>query len=233
MNSIKLVENFMTKTLDYNYKLIKKLYSYVKKYNIEYNIILDLGANIGIISLLLSCCFENSIIHAFEPIPETFKILNKNIKLNKRKNIITHNFGIGSKEGEFKMGIPKSRTDKKNIGLYSLKYNNEQNSYKDTLVNVKIKKLNNFDQAQIIKIDIEGGEEDFLSDNIDYIKNVSLILIEFNPSLSNIDNLYRLLNDNFVCLNPEDDKTKKINKYKNGIPQYTNSDLFFINRKLL
>ena len=44
------------------------------------NIIVDAGASIGDITLNLTEVFPNSVIHAFEPFPEFFKILNIKLK---------------------------------------------------------------------------------------------------------------------------------------------------------
>ena len=41
--------------------------------------IIDVGANIGVFGLRLSNIFKNINIHAFEPIPEIFKVLEKTL----------------------------------------------------------------------------------------------------------------------------------------------------------
>lgn len=56
---------------------------------------LDVGANIGMTTLLMSDLFDE--VFSFEPAPSTFKILQKNIERNKLENITTFNVGLGSK----------------------------------------------------------------------------------------------------------------------------------------
>lgn len=56
--------------------------------------ILDIGANIGYISLILGKYFKNASIYSFEPILSTFDILKKNIEINKLSNIFINNCGI-------------------------------------------------------------------------------------------------------------------------------------------
>lgn len=62
---------------------------------------LDIGANIGWYSLLVASVNRNVAIHAFEPIPNTFKRLLDNCALNKANSISCHNFGFSSEPGSF------------------------------------------------------------------------------------------------------------------------------------
>ena len=64
----------------------KKLYKCLKKLlrpNKQYNMI-DVGANIGSVSLSLANIFKNSNVLAFEPSFYAFKKLKKNLNLNSR-----------------------------------------------------------------------------------------------------------------------------------------------------
>lgn len=63
------------------------------------DLILDIGANLGWYSIQLAKRFENTVIHSFEPIPQTFSVLERNVKLNNIKNVILHNLAIGKAEG--------------------------------------------------------------------------------------------------------------------------------------
>ena len=62
---------------------------------------LDIGANIGWYSLLVNSINKSSFIHAFEPIPNTFKRLSDNCSLNQANSITCHNFGFSSEPGSF------------------------------------------------------------------------------------------------------------------------------------
>jgi FkbM family methyltransferase len=62
---------------------------------------LDIGANIGWYSLLVASVNKNAAIHAFEPIPGTFRRLSDNCLLNRANSISCHNFGFSSKPGSF------------------------------------------------------------------------------------------------------------------------------------
>jgi FkbM family methyltransferase len=62
---------------------------------------LDIGANIGWYSLLVASHNKSASIHAFEPIPNTFKRLSDNCSLNQAHSITCHNFGFSSEPGSF------------------------------------------------------------------------------------------------------------------------------------
>ncbi len=62
--------------------------------------VIDIGANLGWYSMHVAQLHPLATVHAFEPIPSTFEFLNKNIELNKIKNIITHPIGLSDQKGE-------------------------------------------------------------------------------------------------------------------------------------
>lgn len=61
------------------------------------DIIFDIGANIGWYSVHLSKKLPNSVIYAFEPIPEIFAQLRRNVELNQVVNIFLHNLALSDK----------------------------------------------------------------------------------------------------------------------------------------
>ena len=72
--------------LDFNIKLKKD------------DIIIDVGANIGIFGVRLSKFFNNIQIHAFEPIPQIYEVLKKNSKLSLNKKFNTYRMGLSHKK---------------------------------------------------------------------------------------------------------------------------------------
>ena len=63
--------------------------------------VLDIGANIGWYSINIASSLKKSKIFSFEPIPNTFNFLKKNISVNMLKNIYPYNFGMSDKTGNF------------------------------------------------------------------------------------------------------------------------------------
>lgn len=66
----------------------------------ESRVFFDIGANIGWYSLLFSKRFPALETHAFEPLPRTFRYLERHVELNGCRNIRLHNRGLSDKDGE-------------------------------------------------------------------------------------------------------------------------------------
>jgi FkbM family methyltransferase len=62
--------------------------------------IFDIGANIGWYSLTFSKLFPGSQIFSFEPIPNSFNALKRNIEINQSTNIHPFNCGLSDRSGE-------------------------------------------------------------------------------------------------------------------------------------
>ena len=60
------------------------------------DVIIDVGANIGVFGVRLSKKFKNIHIHAFEPIPEIHTVLKKNAALSFNKNFKSYQMGISN-----------------------------------------------------------------------------------------------------------------------------------------
>jgi FkbM family methyltransferase len=159
------------------------------KYKSEYffpnglkpKVIFDIGGNIGITSIYLSYLFPDSKIYTFEPIPDNFKILKKNIQ--NYKNIEAFNIGLGSKNGSFKVYLSNDPENFGGMSFYPDPVGNKSDSYiscevKD--INEVINKLS-IKSIGLIKIDTEGSEYDILKalkENI--LKNTSWITGELH-----------------------------------------------------
>jgi len=81
----------------------KNLLSYTGLRSSQALKIFDVGANVGFYTLMCKDLFPKSKIHAFEPIPDTFKCLRNNC--SKYTNIKVNNLGMSSKEGVLKMSF--------------------------------------------------------------------------------------------------------------------------------
>src|SRR3989344_909107 len=64
----------------------------------RYKYVADIGANIGLHSIILDKCgFE---VHAYEPDPEHFKILERNLELNNTSKVKAYNSAVSTKAGQ-------------------------------------------------------------------------------------------------------------------------------------
>lgn len=122
--------------------------------------VLDIGANIGIMSVHLSKIVPNSPIHAFEPIPDNVDVLRRIVQKFKLENVYIHEFAIGDQQGTVDMVLPVNSGTKMQ-GLSHVRHQsiNDWNSGID--YKVTIDTLDNFmkkQKIQGIKIDVENFE---------------------------------------------------------------------------
>jgi FkbM family methyltransferase len=119
-------------------------------------VFLDLGANVGQYSLFMSPYVNE--VHAFEPYPPVLERLEKNINLNKIRNIVIHPVGIGDK----KESLPFFKPPGSNLGTGSfIEGEQPENSpYKKLQIVIGDEELeeSKIGRVAIIKMDIEGYE---------------------------------------------------------------------------
>lgn len=125
----------------------------------EPKVILDIGANIGVVTVLMAIIYPKAKIFCFEPIVENYDILQLNIE--KYKNVKACNFALGE-PGEREIF---DSDDPANLGGFSL-FNQgvDLKKSKKILVQDPNHALDFFKiQPDMIKIDCEGAEYEILS----------------------------------------------------------------------
>ena len=129
--------------------------------DIEAEVILDIGANIGIASTYLATRFPQAQIFSFEPVPANFAILKDNVA--QFRNVQPHAVALGRENGSFEMFTSDTET---NLGGYSFHSAGSNVSRK---VRVEVRSAESMmrelalDHADVIKIDTEGAEYDILT----------------------------------------------------------------------
>lgn len=75
----------------------------------EDGVVLDIGANIGIMTVLLARRVRRGKVVAFEPIPDNFETLRRNVEHFGLGNVELHHLALGEERGELEMVMPEER----------------------------------------------------------------------------------------------------------------------------
>jgi len=150
--------------------------------------IFDLGANIGLYSLLAARVAPTATIHAFEPTPELYESLVHHMRLNHFGNAVCNTQAIGSASGKgFLQRCGGSDGNNEAMNFVTT----EQNRHDDPHIEiVSIDDYcchNGIDHIDLMKIDIEGGEHDALQGARQSLsrKGISCIFIELSDICAN------------------------------------------------
>ncbi len=140
--------------------------------------VLDIGANIGIMSVHLAQKVPNATVHAFEPIPDNATVLRKILKRFKLKNVQLYEFALGENEGNVEMILPINGKTKMQ-GLSHVKHETIDEWNEGQEFEVPIKKLDTLfpeDRIQGIKIDVENFEYFVLKGGINILEKQKPII---------------------------------------------------------
>jgi FkbM family methyltransferase len=121
--------------------------------SIEGTTVLDIGANVGFFSILLSCLVgQTGYVIAVEPLPRNLSFINRHINLNKIENITVLPVAISNKKGVMKFA--------------SSAHNSSAHLAEDGDLDVSVVTLDSFDNfkspVSLVKIDVEGAEANVL-----------------------------------------------------------------------
>lgn len=140
------------------------------------NCVIDCGANIGLASLYFLKKFPAAKIIAVEPEAGNFLMLKKN--LENYPNAIAVNMGVWNKETNLRIVNMEQ-------GNHSFKVE-ETNDTNNVVRAISIGELiqkNSITNVDLLKIDIEGSEEQVFENIEPWIKNVNVIFLEIHEKI--------------------------------------------------
>jgi FkbM family methyltransferase len=172
----------------------------LSKYEIRLSTILDVGANIGQFAMSASFCFPDAAIYSFEPIPDAFLQLTKNIR--HKPNIKAFNCVLGDsrrRDSFYRNEFTQVSS------LYKIDHRNDNPNYnqrKTMIVEVDVFPLDDFvadlqiKTPVLLKMDVQGMEKEVLLGSKRTLEVIEFILLEapFVPLYEN-QLLFDELND--------------------------------------
>ena len=153
----------------YNYNNMKLLQALLE----DGGSFLDIGANIGSFTLIASEQ-EKALVYAFEPHPDTFRLLQRNVNLNRRANIMLFNVAAGQIDGQVYL------TDEAGSATNHIEARGADRTIAVSCNRMDTVCSRHAIHPQYVKIDVEGFEYDVLSGFGAYLEAVDLLMIEMN-----------------------------------------------------
>jgi FkbM family methyltransferase len=149
-------------------------------------VLLDLGANIGMASLWLAKSYPLTHVIAVEPDPNNAALVRQNFELN----------GIAGEVLEAAIG-PKEAVARFEFSELSNQGRLSENGSLVQMISVGAI-IQKFAVARfaLIKIDIEGGEQELFDGPTEWLARTDAIIIEFHPTIVDYGRLTRLVSSN-------------------------------------
>ncbi len=146
------------------------------------DIVVDIGANIGYHTLLMARLVgEKGKVYAFEPHPDNFELLKKNVEINGYKNVVLEQKAVGDKKGKINLYLDE---EGKSVKHSIVRHDYTKNApIKVDLINLDSYFKNNT-AVNFIKMDVEGAEHYAImgmSNLLGKNKRINMIL-EFTPT---------------------------------------------------
>jgi len=166
----------------------------VKKIIHEGSTVIDMGANIGYYTLIFARLVgSEGKVFAFEPDPENFHILKKNLEINNYQNVILEQKAVSNQSGKLRLYL-----DNKNKGAHTIfKPVDNAPSVEINAITLDDYFRNFKGKIDFIKMDIEGGEAEAVEGMSSILnKDDIIIMTEFNPSV-----LKKIGKESLVCIN--------------------------------
>lgn len=160
------------------------------------DIVIDIGAHIGLFALFSSQFCKNGKIYCFEPVKENFDLLESNLKINDIKNVVAINGAVSTITGVITIYLNNDESGHSMYVKGEKQIQVKSFSLKDIFELYKIKKCN------FIKIDCEGEEYKIIESLTDMcFEKINKMCIEYHfadtkPEL--LQNMIKKLNSTYT-----------------------------------
>jgi FkbM family methyltransferase len=164
------------------------------------DVVIDIGANVGAVSLYIAKKYPNVKIFSFEAHPINYKNLIRNINYNNITNIMAYNLAVSHTDNNLvNITLSPNNTGSSSIFKSSEKDNKFLNFDVETISLDTIILKNDIKKIKFLKIDCEGSEFDILENykqmNSVKIENMSVEIHTFMEHKGkNVSSLVELCN---------------------------------------
>ena len=157
-------------------------------------IIIDLGANVGLFSLYALSLWSSAQVHSLEPNLSTYNVLHHNQKINPGLNWHTYQYAVWEQDGEISFETGKVSTSSRVMPGQS------GGKVPAITLDTFFSKYVNSPVLSLVKIDIEGAEEAVLRSSTHLLGRIQNLVIEVHPEHCDQDYVISVLRSSFKYL---------------------------------
>lgn len=177
-----------------------ELYEFLNKIINDFDLVFDIGANVGIFSVYAAKANTTARIYSFEPSGEAFARLNQNVRANKLENVTTYNVAVADKTGFLTFYEPKGHLTNGSLELdFAANFDKEPRKRMTIAVSGNLfEELMKGSRNVLVKIDTEGAEAYVLQGLKDVITNHKPhLILEVLKDYEDQLNAVEFLKDNY------------------------------------
>ena len=160
--------------------------------------ILDIGGGIGDFSIYAAKQFPKTSVYTYEPTPESFRLLEENLRINNVENVIPYKKAIWSTDGKLTLDISEGEPIQ-----YKSKQIEKHNHHNKSAIEIESISLENALNStgvaicNLLKIDCEGAEYEILFNAPEEtLERIERIVMEYHDSLDgNHQQIFDFLTD--------------------------------------
>jgi FkbM family methyltransferase len=167
----------------YLYEEIFKKYIYYVQLEKLNPRILDCGAHIGLASIYFKSMYPQAQITAFEPQPANLEYLLKNLEVNRMSDVQVIPKALWSSDGQMQLHIDEDQENhwSSTSSLLKGSWTSKQPTAPIIVETTRLSPFLN-EPIDILKLDVEGVEDEVLGECKAYLPNVAHIFIEFHAT---------------------------------------------------
>jgi FkbM family methyltransferase len=164
-------------TLAFLFEEIFVRQEYVFATDTQRPVVVDCGSNIGVSLLLFKKLYPECRIVAFEPDPETFAILKRNVEANGLRDVELHNVALDARSGRARLHVDPEHPA-------GLRMSTRRASPDGTALEVGCAPLSEYISGEVdfLKMDIEGAEAAVIGELAarDKLRKIKQMVIEYH-----------------------------------------------------
>lgn len=139
------------------------------------DVVIDIGAHIGLFALFSFQFCKNGKIYCFEPVKENFDLLKANLELNNIRNVVAVNAAVSASTGTVTVYLNEDEAGHSMYVTGSKQIQVKSFSLQDIFDSNKLERCN------FLKIDCEGEEYEIINSLPDsYFDKINKICIEYH-----------------------------------------------------